>query len=63
MVVFYSLSGCAFLAVNKKDASIDISNFIKESQFDSALSYLEELPDSVYSQKELRKKRRKTNRQ
>lgn len=58
IVVFFSISGCAFRQVNVKEANIDVSQFIKEKEFASAISYLDDLPDSISSSKQLRNKRK-----
>lgn len=58
IVVFFSLSGCSFRQVNIKEADDSVSQYIKEKEFASAISYLDDLPDAVSNSKQLKNKRK-----
>ena len=58
IVVFFSLSGCSFRQVNVKEVDDSVSQYIKEKEFASAISYLDDLPDAVSNSRQLKNKRK-----
>lgn len=57
IVLWLSMSGCALLKTSTKNVDDNFNQLVRENEFVSAIDYLDELSESLYSSKKLKKKR------